>query len=165
MGPQSSPVLDRGAGRIWAKESRHRTDPHSASMLPAFASGYAKSARTRCPHRLQCEILTWRKSSPRCLIYADATKCVATLIGNVWRLLLGEENLYSPRRAEQPFVRPSFVALISAGHNAFCGSGPDQKPAFDDAMADGGCPDRGSSGAALVLFELPTVTSQPDYLQ
>jgi len=31
---------------------------------------------------------------------------------------------------------------MTAGHNAFRGSGPGQKPAFDNAMAQVGCPDR-----------------------
>jgi hypothetical protein len=31
---------------------------------------------------------------------------------------------------------------MTAGHNALRGSGPGQKPAFDDAMAHVGCPDR-----------------------
>src|SRR5438477_5154344 len=31
---------------------------------------------------------------------------------------------------------------MTAGHNAFRGSGPGQKLAFDDAMAQVGCPDR-----------------------
>jgi hypothetical protein len=31
---------------------------------------------------------------------------------------------------------------MTAGHNALRGSGPGQKPAFDDALAQVGCPDR-----------------------
>src|SRR6266404_8854447 len=31
---------------------------------------------------------------------------------------------------------------MTAGHNALRGSGPSQTPAFDDAMAQGACPDR-----------------------
>ena len=31
---------------------------------------------------------------------------------------------------------------MTAGHNALRGSGPDQKHAFEDAMAHVGCPDR-----------------------
>src|ERR1700704_3946955 len=42
----------------------------------------------------------------------------------------------------QPCVRPVSAVHMTAGHNALRGSGPDQKPAFDDAVAHVGCPDR-----------------------
>src|ERR1019366_8008487 len=42
----------------------------------------------------------------------------------------------------QPCVRPFNAAHMTAGHNALRGSGPDQKLAFDNAMAQVGCPDR-----------------------
>src|SRR5262249_20686194 len=42
----------------------------------------------------------------------------------------------------QPCVRPVCAVHMTAGHNALRGSGPGQKPAFDDAMAHVGCPDR-----------------------
>jgi len=42
----------------------------------------------------------------------------------------------------QPCVRPVSAVRMTAGHNALRGSGPDQKPAFDDALAHVGCPDR-----------------------
>ena len=41
-----------------------------------------------------------------------------------------------------PCVRPLDAVHMTAGHNALRGSGPGQKPAFDDAMALVGCPDR-----------------------
>jgi hypothetical protein len=41
----------------------------------------------------------------------------------------------------QPCVRPLGAVHMTAGHNALRGSGPSQKPAFDDAMAQVGCPD------------------------
>jgi hypothetical protein len=34
------------------------------------------------------------------------------------------------------------AAHIPAGHDALCGSGPDRKPAFDNASEQLGCPDR-----------------------
>src|SRR6266852_8085805 len=46
------------------------------------------------------------------------------------------------RWSVQPCVRPVCAVHMTAGHNALRGSGPDQKPAFDDAMAHVGCPDR-----------------------
>ena len=42
----------------------------------------------------------------------------------------------------QPCVRPVCAVHMTAGHNALRGSGPGQKPAFDNAMAQVGCPDR-----------------------
>jgi hypothetical protein len=42
----------------------------------------------------------------------------------------------------QPCVRPVCAAHMTAGHNALRGSGPGQKPAFDNALAHVGCPDR-----------------------
>ena len=43
--------------------------------------------------------------------------------------------------SEQPCVRPVDAVHMTAGHNALRGSGPGQKPAFDDAVAHVGCPD------------------------
>ena len=42
----------------------------------------------------------------------------------------------------QPCVRPVDAVHMTAGHNALRGSGPDQKLAFKNAMAQVGCPDR-----------------------
>ena len=44
--------------------------------------------------------------------------------------------------SEQPCVRPLSAAHLAAGHNALRGSGPGQKRAFEDAVAQVGCPDR-----------------------
>src|SRR3954464_9262194 len=50
---------------------------------------------------------------------------------------------------------------MTAGHNALRGSGPDQKLAFDDAVALVGCPDHRIDPALhYVLFALPTFTSR-----
>src|SRR6516164_2411990 len=42
----------------------------------------------------------------------------------------------------RPCVRPFSAAHMTAGHNALRGSGPDRKPAFDNASGQLGCPDR-----------------------
>src|SRR5437764_1699718 len=42
----------------------------------------------------------------------------------------------------QPCVRPVCSVHMAAGHNARRGSGPGQKPAFENAVAQVGCPDR-----------------------
>ena len=55
-----------------------------------------------------------------------------------WQELSSRLQLWSV----QPCVRPVSAAHGAAGHNALRGSGPDQKHAFDDALARVGCPDR-----------------------
>ena len=42
----------------------------------------------------------------------------------------------------QPCVRPLGAVHMTAGHNALRGSGPGQNLAFDNALAQVGCPDR-----------------------
>jgi hypothetical protein len=55
---------------------------------------------------------------------------------------LASQNFTSHRWSVQPCVRPVSAVRMTAGHNALRGSGPGQKPAFDDALARVGCPDR-----------------------
>ena len=55
---------------------------------------------------------------------------------------LASQNFTSRRWSVQPCVRPVSAVRMTAGHNALRGSGPGQKPAFDDALAQVGCPDR-----------------------
>src|SRR6476661_189495 len=52
-------------------------------------------------------------------------------------------RIFTARRwSVQPCVRPVSAVYMTAGHNALRGSGPGQKPAFDNALAHVGCPDR-----------------------
>jgi hypothetical protein len=51
---------------------------------------------------------------------------------------------------------------MTAGHNALRGSGPGQKPAFNDAMAQVGCPDRQIDGSALRAVRPPNLHITPD---
>src|SRR5262249_49019686 len=55
---------------------------------------------------------------------------------------LAREILTSRCWSVPPCVRPVAAVHMTAGHNALRGSGPGQLPAFDDAMALVGCPDR-----------------------
>ena len=55
---------------------------------------------------------------------------------------LASRNFTSHRWSVQPCVRPVSAVRMTAGHNALRGSGPGQKPAFCDALAHVGCPDR-----------------------
>ena len=48
-----------------------------------------------------------------------------------WQELSSRKQAWSV----QPCVRPLDAVHMTAGHNALRGSGPGQKPAFDDAMA------------------------------
>jgi hypothetical protein len=55
---------------------------------------------------------------------------------------LAREIFTSRRWSVQPCVRPVSAVHMTAGHNALRGSGPGQNPAFDNALAHVGCPDR-----------------------
>jgi hypothetical protein len=62
----------------------------------------------------------------------------------------------------QPCVRPICAVHMTAGHNALRGSGPGQQPAFNDAMAQVGCPDRRIDGSALRAVCPPNLHITPD---
>jgi hypothetical protein len=50
----------------------------------------------------------------------------------------------------------------AAGHNAFRGSGPGQNPAFDNAVAQMGCPDRRIDQSCITCcLPFPTVLTAP----
>ena len=55
---------------------------------------------------------------------------------------LARKIFASHRWSVQPCVRPVPAVHMTAGHNALRRSGPGQKPAFDNALAHVGCPDR-----------------------
>jgi len=55
---------------------------------------------------------------------------------------LAREIFTSRAWSVQPCVRPVDAVHMTAGHNAFRGSGPGQNLAFDNALALVGCPDR-----------------------
>ena len=55
---------------------------------------------------------------------------------------LAIQNFTLRRQSVQPCVRPVSAVRMTAGHNALRGSGPGQQPAFNDALAHVGCPDR-----------------------
>src|SRR3982751_1184088 len=69
--------------------------------------------------------------------------CLSGAQGHVWTAP-GWQELSSRLQhwSVQPCVRPLSAVHMTAGHNALRGSGPDQKLAFDNAMALVGCPDR-----------------------
>src|SRR6516162_5347868 len=49
---------------------------------------------------------------------------------------LARRIVTSQARSVQPCVRPLSAVHMTAGHNALRGSGPGQKPAFEDAVAE-----------------------------
>ena len=61
----------------------------------------------------------------------------------------------------QPCVRPVCAVHMTAGHNALRGSGPGQKAAFEDAVAQVGCPDRRIDGSALRAVRPPNLHITP----
>ena len=97
--------------------------------LGSFASLRRAARLRRCPLCLQ-----WRPNL-----------CVATNRRDV-PCVDGSElarRIFTARRwSVQPCVRPVSAVHMTAGHNALRGSGPGQKPAFDNALAHVGCPDR-----------------------
>ena len=62
---------------------------------------------------------------------------------HVWTAPGWQETFFTSQAwSVLPCVRPLSAVHMTAGHNALRGSGPGQQPAFDDAMAQVGCPDR-----------------------
>ena len=55
---------------------------------------------------------------------------------------LARKIFTSQRWSVQPCVRPTCAVHMTASHNVLRGSGPRHKPAFDNALAQVGCPDR-----------------------
>src|SRR5947207_8098912 len=78
------------------------------------------------------------------------------------RLRVGKDFLHVMQDwSVRPCVRPLGAVHMTAGHNALRGSGPGQNRAFDDEMAQVGCPERQDRPALhYVLFALPTFTSR-----
>jgi hypothetical protein len=84
----------------------------------------------------QC--LTYRRERTSSLHHLRSQKC------HVWTAPSWQElSSRLQHWSAQPCVRPLDAVHMTAGHNALRGSGPGQKPAFDNnAMAQVGCPDR-----------------------
>ena len=77
------------------------------------------------------------------------------------RLRLAREILTSRCWSVPPCVRPVAAVHMTAGHNALLGSGPGQLPAFDDAVALVGCPDRRIDRLCITCCSpSPTFTSR-----
>jgi hypothetical protein len=74
-----------------------------------------------------------------------------------WQVLSSRVQQWS----EQPCVRPVSAVHMTAGHNALRGSGPGHNHAFDNALAQVGCPDRRIDRLCITCCSpFPTVTSR-----
>ena len=74
------------------------------------------------------------------------------------RLRVGKGNLHVAALVGA-CVRPVCAVHMTAGHNALRGSGPGHKPAFEDALARVGCPDRRSDRLCITCCS----SSQPSH--
>jgi hypothetical protein len=79
-----------------------------------------------CPHKRTSSVRPVR--SEKCHVWTAPS----------WQELSSRMQDWSVR----PCVRPVGAVHMTAGHNALRGLGPGQNPAFDNAMALVGCPDR-----------------------
>src|SRR5205814_1939748 len=102
---------------------RRTAGPYIGVNHAAFTTAASRALFPRLP--------TWERTS------------ICDAVGHVWTAP-GWQELSSrmQQRSEQPCVRPLDAVHMTAGHNALRGSGPGQKHAFDDAVAQVGCPDR-----------------------
>src|SRR5215475_8189652 len=93
-----------------------------------------------------------------------AVKASPVAMGHVWTAP-GWQELSSrvQQWSEQPCVRPVSAVHVTAGHNALRGSGPGQNHAFDNALAQVGCPDRRIDRLCITCCSpSPTVHNTPD---
>jgi hypothetical protein len=106
---------------------------------PLTASLAKSTCNARPDHTFGSIASFWRSAglpqlrTYRCTALTDA-------MCHVWTAPSWEEE--SSRRRLLPCVRPLGAVHMTAGHDALRGSGPSQQRAFDDAMAQVGCPDR-----------------------
>ena len=73
----------------------------------------------------------------------------------------GKSSRYVAGRCSHVFGLFGAVHM-TAGHNALRGSGPGQKPAFDNALAQVGCPDRRIDRLCIACCSPPNLHIVPD---
>jgi hypothetical protein len=136
------PLASAHHGMLWASEPPAQSPPETAAANeprrewdPAPGHALSKSR--------------WETSGWAADAVSAFTSCVPAAAGHwaatghVWTAP-GWQGISSRWQAwsEQPCVRPVSAVHMTAGHNALRGSGPGQKHAFDNALAQVGCPDR-----------------------
>ena len=87
----------------------------------------------------RCFIATWNLSTSMCSVNTVLSKHPFPFVGGSG---LARRISTSRRWSVQPCVWLQGAVHMTAGHKTLRGSGPGHKPAFDDAMALVGCPDR-----------------------
>ena len=117
----------------------------------------------RLPLRVKPERLGLSTTSPLCTPWLTSSGHPGRSgLGHVWTAP-GWQGFSSRLQhwSEQPCVRPLSAAHLAAGHNALRGSGPGHKRAFEDAVAQVGCPDRQIDRLCITCCSpFPTVTSR-----
>jgi hypothetical protein len=103
-------------------EAQDQSPPSLTSDLQHTAGPYSWVARDRCRRSGQSGHVGFAP----CVDGSELARAFFTSQG--WSL--------------QPCVRPLDAVHMTAGHNALRGSGPDRKPAFENASGRVGCPDR-----------------------
>ena len=84
--------------------------------------------------------------------------CFVPCVDGSW---LASQNFTLRRWSVQPCVRPVSAVRMTAGHNALRGSGPGQQPAFSDALAHVGCPDRRIDRLCITCCSPPNLHITP----
>ena len=116
-------------------------EPHQKAEHMAAPTNAAKREKSSCQPGA---VHTWHETDVpmRSKHVCSASQSMAAKC-HVWTAPSWQE--FSSRKQHwsvQPCVRPLDAVHMTAGHNALRGSGPDQKHAFDNAVAQVGCPDR-----------------------
>ena len=135
--------------------SIHKCVQSRRATLTRQTSAWGLSRRTEEPQRFAECPLCFHQQLNLCV----ATKCreVPCVDGSE----LARRIFTSLCWSVQPCVRPFGAVHTTAGHNALRGSGPGQKDAFDNAMAQVGCPDRRIDRLCITCCSLlPTFTSR-----
>jgi hypothetical protein len=104
------------------------------------ASGYHRADRPDT--RLHPTTTSDFTNSLQCGSHPHRTSWIGNQVPCVDGSLLARTFFTFAAWSVRPCVRPIDAVHMTAGHNALRGSGPGQNPAFEDAMAHVGCPDR-----------------------
>src|SRR4029078_11863847 len=124
-------VRDQVALMTFGAESRMRSSARGYPSWPGTETFRSKAGYRRARTIISSSSLSTCNARP---VHTE---------GHVWTAPSWQElSSRMQHWSVQPCVRPLDAVHMTAGHNALRGSGPDQKLAFDNAMAQVGCPDR-----------------------
>jgi hypothetical protein len=124
---RSKPSKPVTLAQIWCDKSKFRTGRafYGCKLLKRVLIGVACSMSAMPPIATKFCIAAKCRDVP-CVDGSGLARGIFT--SQAWSVL--------------PCVRPFGAVHMTAGHNALRGSGPGQNRAFNDAMAQVGCPDR-----------------------